>query len=53
MEQRVPPSMEELVARAREGDRAALEAVLDGVRDRIYNLALRMLWRPADAEDAT
>jgi RNA polymerase sigma factor (sigma-70 family) len=23
------------------------------VRDRIYNLALRMLWHPADAEDAT
>ena len=45
--------METLVARAQEGDRAALEAVIAGVRDRIYNLALRMLWRPADAEDAT
>src|SRR5918994_4529361 len=53
MEQRIPSPMEDLVARAREGDRAALEAVLDGVRDRIYNLALRMLWHPADAEDAT
>src|SRR5215217_7456936 len=53
MEQRVPSQMEELVTRAREGDRAALEAVLDGVRDRVYNLAMRMLWHPADAEDAT
>ena len=46
-------AMDDLIARAREGDRAALEGVLDGVRDRIYNLALRMLWHPADAEDAT
>ena len=45
--------IETLVARAQEGDRAALEAVIAGVRDRIYNLALRMLWHPADAEDAT
>ena len=53
MKESVPSAMEELVTRAREGDRAPLEAVLDGVRDRIYNLALRMLWHPADAEDAT
>jgi RNA polymerase sigma factor (sigma-70 family) len=45
--------IETLVARAQEGDRAALEAVIASVRDRIYNLALRMLWHPADAEDAT
>jgi len=45
--------MEELVARAQAGDRAALEAVIAGVRDRVYNLAMRMLWHPADAEDAT
>ena len=45
--------IETLVARAQEGDRAALEAVIAGVRDRIYHLALRMLWHPADAEDAT
>ncbi len=35
--------MEELVARAQAGDRAALEAVVAGVRDRVYHLALRML----------
>src|ERR671913_86788 len=51
--QKVTTPIETLVARAQEGDRAALEAVIDGVRDRIYNLALRMLWHPADAEDAT
>ena len=45
--------IETLVARAQEGDRAALETVIAGMRDRIYNLALRMLWHPADAEDAT
>ena len=51
--QKVTTPIETLVARAQEGDRAALEAVIAGVRDRIYNLALRMLWHPADAEDAT
>ena len=45
--------IETLVARAQEGDRAALETVIASMRDRIYNLALRMLWHPADAEDAT
>src|SRR5687768_1638798 len=51
--QKGTPPIETLVARAQEGDRAALEAVIASVRDRIYNLALRMLWHPADAEDAT
>jgi RNA polymerase sigma factor (sigma-70 family) len=51
--QKVTTPIETLVARAQEGDRAALEAVIAGVRDRVYNLALRMLWHPADAEDAT
>jgi RNA polymerase sigma factor (sigma-70 family) len=47
------PTLEELVVRARAGDRAALEAVIAGTQDLVYNLALRMLWHPADAEDAT
>jgi RNA polymerase sigma factor (sigma-70 family) len=51
--QREAPPLETLVARAQNGDRAALETVVSSVRDRIYNLALRMLWHPADAEDAT
>jgi RNA polymerase sigma factor (sigma-70 family) len=53
MEQTMTAPMETLVTRAQTGDRAALEAVIEGVRDRIYNLAIRMLWHPADAEDAT
>ncbi len=41
------------VERAKGGDKAALEAVVLDIQDRVYNLALRMLWMPADAEDAT
>jgi DNA-directed RNA polymerase specialized sigma24 family protein len=43
----------ELVAAAQSGDAAALEALVASVRDRVYRLALRMVARPADAEDAT
>lgn len=46
-------SPELLVARAVRGDEAALETLISGVQHTIYNLALRMLWHPADAEDAT
>jgi RNA polymerase sigma factor (sigma-70 family) len=42
-----------LAAAAGEGDREALERVIASVRDNIYRLALRMLWHPDDAEDAT
>ncbi|MGW4120965.1 RNA polymerase sigma factor [Nocardia sp. NPDC004711] len=42
-----------LVARAVEGDRAAVSDVVRLLQDPIYRLALRMVWRPADAEDAT
>jgi RNA polymerase sigma factor (sigma-70 family) len=45
--------LRQLVARAAEGDSAALERVLVSVRDDVYRLALRMLWQPEDAEDAT
>jgi RNA polymerase sigma factor (sigma-70 family) len=43
----------ELVARAVDGDRTALEEVVHLLQDPLYRLALRMVWRPADAEDAT
>jgi RNA polymerase sigma factor (sigma-70 family) len=43
----------ELVARAVGGDKAALEQVVRLLQDPLYRLALRMVWRPADAEDAT
>ncbi|MEC3920514.1 RNA polymerase sigma factor [Nocardia sp. CDC160] len=42
-----------LVARAVGGDRAAVSDVVRLLQDPIYRLALRMVWRPADAEDAT
>jgi RNA polymerase sigma factor (sigma-70 family) len=42
-----------LVARAVDGDKAALEEVIGLLQDPVYRLALRMAWRPADAEDAT
>lgn len=42
-----------LVARAADGDEAALGEVVRLLRDPLYRLALRMVWRPADAEDAT
>ncbi len=48
-----PEPVEALVARAREGDRGALERLMRAIQDDVYNLALRMLWQPADAEDAT
>ncbi|HTP26789.1 MAG TPA: RNA polymerase sigma factor [Anaeromyxobacteraceae bacterium] len=35
------------------GDAAALERLLLSVQDQVYNMALRMLWHPADAADAT
>lgn len=42
-----------LVSRALEGDRDALEALLAEVQDTVFNLSLRMLGTPADAEDAS
>jgi RNA polymerase sigma factor (sigma-70 family) len=43
----------DLVARAVDGDKAALEQVIRLLQDPVYRLALRMVWRPAEAEDAT
>jgi RNA polymerase sigma factor (sigma-70 family) len=44
---------EVLVAGARSGDREALEQLLIRHQPWILNIAVRMLWRRADAEDAT
>jgi len=44
---------EGLVDLAKEGKKEALEELVRGIRDRVYNLALRALFLPADAEDAT
>jgi RNA polymerase sigma factor (sigma-70 family) len=42
-----------LVARIREGDREALEALIERHQGWIYNIVLRMTYLPEDAEDAT
>lgn len=48
-----PPAAElGLVARARRGDRAALEALLQEARPRALAVALKVLRNPDDAEDA-
>jgi RNA polymerase sigma factor (sigma-70 family) len=44
---------DEWVEKARNGDKQALEKLILSVKDKIYNLSLRMLWSPADAEDVT
>ncbi|NUP06205.1 MAG: RNA polymerase sigma factor [Polyangiaceae bacterium] len=45
--------IEDTVRAAVQGDRHALEALVKRVQDDVYQLARRMLWNPADAEDAT
>ena len=45
--------MNKLAAEANAGSKIALEKVIDGVKDLVYNLSLRMLLFPEDAEDAT
>ncbi|USF28238.1 hypothetical protein N510_003197 [Firmicutes bacterium ASF500] len=42
-----------LIGQATAGDRAALETVLTGVQDLVFNLSLRMLGTFHDAEDAS
>jgi RNA polymerase sigma factor (sigma-70 family) len=46
-------NLEALVEEARQGNRGALEEIVLAIQDRIYGLALRMLWHPEDAADAT
>jgi RNA polymerase sigma factor (sigma-70 family) len=45
--------LEEQVERANRGDRAALERLVRAIQDDVYGIALRMLWHPEDALDAT
>lgn len=46
-------TLEDLVGKARDGDRESLERLVAAIQDRIYGLALRMLWHREDARDAT
>jgi RNA polymerase sigma factor (sigma-70 family) len=41
------------VARAVAGDRDALESVIAAIQPDVHRIALRFLWHPQDAEDAT
>jgi len=47
------PPLEERVRRAQQGDRSALESVIQEIQPQLYGLALRFLWHPEDAQDAT
>lgn len=42
-----------LAEKAVNGDKQALDQLILGIKDKIYNLSLRMLWNPVDAEDVT
>lgn len=45
--------MESLVGAAKSGDKKALEELIMNIQDNVYGLALRMLYDPSDAEDAS
>ncbi|MBI3898968.1 MAG: RNA polymerase sigma factor [Gammaproteobacteria bacterium] len=49
----VDRNLEPEVARAKAGDRGALESVIRAVHKDVHAVALRFLWHPQDAEDAT
>jgi RNA polymerase sigma factor (sigma-70 family) len=49
----IPISIEQNVIRAQAGDQKALQALVREIQKNIYNLAVRFLWHPQDAEDAT
>jgi RNA polymerase sigma factor (sigma-70 family) len=46
-------SVEALVQQAVNGNSDALDSLVLKIQDRIYGLAIRMLWHPEDAEDAS
>ena len=43
----------EIVERALQGDRSAVETLIKEVENLIYNLSVRFFWNPEDAKDAT
>jgi RNA polymerase sigma factor (sigma-70 family) len=47
-----PPIARQVVSAAIAGDVDALETLASAIRQRAYNLAVRFLWNPEDAEDA-
>ena len=53
MNKKTNEELQDLVMTATSGDKEALEMLVTGVQDIIFNLSLRMLGTFADAEDAT
>ncbi|GFI04860.1 RNA polymerase sigma factor CnrH [Lachnospiraceae bacterium] len=53
MNQKTNEEIQALVAKATAGDKKALETLIAGVQDLVFNLSLRMLGTFTDAEDAT
>ena len=49
----VETEIENLVEKAKMGDKDVLDEIIMRIQDNIYGLAIRMLFIPADAEDAT
>jgi len=47
------PAIESLVEKAKMGNKNVLEEIVRRIQDKIYGIAIRMLFIPADAEDAT
>lgn len=47
-----PEIPRDILLRARSGDRAAFRSVVDACQKLAYNLAYRILWNAADADDA-
>lgn len=48
-----PPTLEELARAALDGDRHAVAVLVRALQGPVYALAIRTLWNPHDAEDAT
>ncbi|MFY0599929.1 MAG: RNA polymerase sigma factor [Cyclobacteriaceae bacterium] len=45
--------LNQIVAQALRGDKSAVEKIVEEIKDSIYNLSLKMLLFPEDAQDAT
>jgi RNA polymerase sigma factor (sigma-70 family) len=49
----MPNALEGLARKAIDGDREALDHLIEALQGDVYGLALRMVWNREDAEDAT
>ena len=46
-------NLETLAAQAVEGNKVALDRLVLGIQQFIYNISMKFLWHPDDAKDAT